>query len=747
VTGHGGLTIAPAVGTDRLEGWVDYLSTAMDPAWRALEWNPSTGLFTGDTNNPWTKATVCRIPACVSAVEVTNGMCTSCRGAMRAAALPPDEWEATFVPGYRRLPAVDPASMNRDEVPTWAWGTIGRLSRNQFSLAGLQPVVQAEIIYGLQQRDLQHIILAPGVVRRMALLLSPNMETLLELPEEFITALPAVLAGILRGIVLHVQRLDGGFRGTDFTQGDVWSPALIGLMSAPNRQYLASFGTVDFRAIRQVWLRDLVKQYARAIRPSASDLNRIVGCAALASQVLLKLPSGEHPEQLGLAEMSAIVDGFRVSTGSNGRPHSQSHRIALLGHWRRTIEFCRQAGLMDHIPGTFSINPRFHRIVRRQIREDEIGRAIPEHLIAQLDASLGLLAAQSTYHQGGWVAENFGEMYVVIYKLLRDTGRRPNEVVSLRRTCLEWVNDKPTLIWDNHKLGRLGRRLPIHTETATTITTWLERRAALPPTPGAEEWMFPAPGARNRPRDGHIRSQFYVSNMWRQWVDAIPELLDVGLTTDGQPRHIDRVKLTSYGLRHAYAQRHADNGTPVDVLRELMDHRSVETTMGYYTVSLARKRTAIETVSAFTVDRHGTPAPSADPTTYQRDSVSVPFGNCTEPSNVKAGGQLCPIRYQCAGCNFYRPDPSYLTAIESHITALGADRELATATDAATWVISNLQEQIGAFTAVAHAMRDALALLPPREQNEIEEAAAILRRDRAGTRTFIPLATVQRGRD
>ena len=41
-------------------------------------------------------------------------------------------------------------------------------------------------------------------------------------------------------------------------------------------------------------------------------------------------------------------------------------------------------------------------------------------------------------------------------------------------------------------------------------------------------------------------------------------------------------------------------------------------------------------------------------TAYQMRSVAVPFGNCIEPSNVKAGGKACPIRFQCAGCGFYR---------------------------------------------------------------------------------------------
>jgi integrase len=41
----------------------------------------------------------------------------------------------------------------------------------------------------------------------------------------------------------------------------------------------------------------------------------------------------------------------------------------------------------------------------------------------------------------------------------------------------------------------------------------------------------------------------------------------------------------SVRLPHTYAQRHADNGTPVDVLRQLMDHKSIQTTGGYYTIT------------------------------------------------------------------------------------------------------------------------------------------------------------------
>lgn len=124
--------------------------------------------------------------------------------------------------------------------------------------------------------------------------------------------------------------------------------------------------------------------------------------------------------------------------------------------------------------------------------------------------------------------------------------------------------------------------------------------------------------------------------------------------------------------------------------------------------------------------------------------MSVPFGNCTEPSNVKAGGGHCPIRFQCAGCSFYRPDPSYLPALEEHVASLRADRETARAMTAADYVIANLSAEIDAFTRVAEQMRRRLVQLEPDERAEVEEASRILlRRARAARR--LPLVASSAG--
>ncbi|MEV6886202.1 hypothetical protein [Streptomyces sp. NPDC051135] len=119
--------------------------------------------------------------------------------------------------------------------------------------------------------------------------------------------------------------------------------------------------------------------------------------------------------------------------------------------------------------------------------------------------------------------------------------------------------------------------------------------------------------------------------------------------------------------------------------------------------------------------------------------MAVPYGGCTEPSNVKAGGS-CPIRFQCASRGFYRPDPSHLSASEQHTNELRPDRETAQAMDAADFVITALTTQNTAFEQVTDQMRRSLAPLPAAERAEIEKAAAVPRRARAGSsHTLLPL--------
>ena len=57
----------------------------------------------------------------------------------------------------------------------------------------------------------------------------------------------------------------------------------------------------------------------------------------------------------------------------------------------------------------------------------------------------------------------------------------------------------------------------------------------------------------------------------------------------------------------AMPERQADAGVPIDVLAELLDHRSYSVTRGYYRVGEDRRRhrAAVDQVTALSFDRHG----------------------------------------------------------------------------------------------------------------------------------------------
>ncbi|MFF1920502.1 tyrosine-type recombinase/integrase [Streptomyces sp. NPDC058221] len=614
-------------------------------------------------------------------------------------------------------------------------------------MSKVSSAVRQEMLYGLQQRDSAGISLVPQRVRRIVAGLPSGIGSLLDLDERFVSGLPAAAAGVLNGILLHVRRARVEFEGVDPTAGDVWECALVGLRAGRGRKYVAVHGDIDFRPVRQKWLRELVKEYGRTARPSVLDLRQTVYAATIASAALASRPHGDVPEQLAMADMTAVVDMFRITKRpEDGHDYSTSHRRALLRSWRAFLEFARQAGMMDHVPGGFALNPRYHTIAAVEVSEDDIGRAVPEHTIAQLDACIHLLGTSTAYESGGWSSADFARMYQVVYAVLRDTGRRPGEVTSLRRDCLEWVDGKPTLVYDNHKRRRHGRRLPVSEVTARAIEAWQKELDRLPAVPDCEQWLFPSPGQRNRPRRGHLTAAQFCSRIFRDWVDElIPDLVDERLDDSGEPLAYDRTQIVPYGFRHAYAQRHADAGTRPDVLRELMDHRSLDVTMGYYKVSLTRKQEAVKTVAKLAVDRHGAPRGFEDSLAYEVESVGVPYGGCTEPSNVKAGGGHCRIRFQCAGCDFYRPDPSYLPALEQQIADLRADKEAALAMDAADWVVRNLDDQIRAYAKSADEMRRKLDGMTPEERDTVESASRELRKARSAA-AFIPVQALTAGR-
>src|ERR1700741_2934242 len=96
------------------------------------------------------------------------------------------------------------------------------------------------------------------------------------------------------------------------------------------------------------------------------------------------------------------------------------------------------------------------------------------------------------------------------------------------------------------------------------------RAPSAPPPPAPRQWLFPSPLLRSRQARGHLTASC-VGVAFRAWTRSIPKIDGELLGPDGTPLPFDRSLITPYVLRHSYAQRHADAGVPVDVLKDLLD--------------------------------------------------------------------------------------------------------------------------------------------------------------------------------
>ena len=241
------LTVAERV--EERPDWVDHLTSLIDPDWRRAEWDSSTGIFTADPTNPMSKVFGCRVAGCAGWSAHSISLCSGCRKRSLRFAGTVEEFSA-----LERPPA-------RKDMTT----------RLTVDLSSLAPAVRAELIFGIQQRDHDQIVFAPLVLRRLLASFPDDLASLLDLPDRFAAALLPSMAGLLRGVLGHVRRAHARLRRIDPTADDVWDSALVGLTAGSNRQYRARSGTVDFRPVRQSWLRRIVKDYGRSIRPSAKS--------------------------------------------------------------------------------------------------------------------------------------------------------------------------------------------------------------------------------------------------------------------------------------------------------------------------------------------------------------------------------------------------------------------------------------------------------------------------------------------
>jgi integrase len=512
-------------------------------------------------------------------------------------------------------------------------------------------------------------------------------------------------------------------------------------------------GTDPTRPITQPWLRQAAKAWAAEalIRMTTGPVRAVIGAVGLWSEHLARRPdSGADPAVLTHRD----IESFLARLGPLKQPGtlSAASRDRTIHQVAKFLRDCREMGLAR--PGRELAALAGDVVIRAAERpagtraDDEVGKALPDAVLAQLlvPDSLALLE------------ELAGPTLRAAVELGVGVGRRTAELCSLAFDCVDYdqhpdpggARRRPVLVHDMPKVDKFGCRLPIHDREVAIISAQQARvRAAFPATPTDRLALFPRP--LKNPDGTHPLGTAHLQRAMHQWVEALPRLDAPERDAAGQPIAFPRDTITPYAFRHSFAQRHADAGTPLDALKELLGHDTVRTTLGYYRVTSKRKREAQDRLGPLQVDRAGrlvrpgiNGLAEAERLGDDIGQVAVPFGICTEPVNVAAGGHSCPFRHRCSGCEYFRTDPSFQPELSAYLAQLLADRErLATAVpQLAEWARRDAApsvEEIDAVRRLVRANDEALAALDQDDRDAIEDAITTIRKHRATLNVTFPV--------
>jgi integrase len=632
-----------------------------------------------------------------------------------------------YVKAVKLNPSLDRELWNRT-APSIA-------DNNEVSLRGLHSRVIAELLYGIQERTHGGAKTRYRLVRQLCDALrserATSVQDLVEHDELSRLLVNRDSRALLGTIARQAHRL--GLTPETERRKDVWDLAVFGQP-----------GKLKFTEISQSWLREGAKRWAvddipRRRGPNVGDAIKfkMQSIELLSDSLRLqRQDKGDVLTTLGHQDLTAFCNRMAYLQGQGTisaymcSKHMRNLRQVLTR--MRTMGLTRTSEPLYGLPDDFAV---IRDYLPDRPEDAEVGKDLPVDVMRHLCANLPNLE-ETTSPQTRAAVE-----------LLIDTGRRPGEICNLRFDCLRQDSDGNTvLIYSNDKSYRQDQELPVGPATAAVILAQQERvRAQFPDTALAELRLLPS--SHMNPGGRKSMGQDRLGTRHRDWVATLPDVglpcvveIDGTLVTKIQP--FDKSRAFLYAYRHTYAQRHADAGVDVTVLKELMGHRLLSTTQSYYRVGQERRRETVERVTTMQFDRHGdrvwrqaTAMLDSERLRRAVGEVAVPYGGCSEPSNVAAGGQDCPLRFRCIGCGHFSTDISYLPDLERYVADLLRHRERVLASvDADQWAKSEAMPSDHEITRVRRLidrMKGDLDNLTREERAQIEEATTLVRHGRA----------------
>ena len=508
--------------------------------------------------------------------------------------------------------------------------TMGQL---RFDFRGIRPGIQLELQYALQCKVDERKGKATPVLFTPLLneLRSTTATSLLERSADDwlagmgrLTNAYCSFKALVRFTIRCLQDVRDGSGWDSEYPRDVWELRRLNMARAHGN----IAGQIRFTEIPQPWLRDLAKRYTR-MRLSAGLCVSSVQLGRNAIVSLAVFVEERCPGSRSAAILTReLLEGWLARTAQ--QMSSVASRKGYLSGLRGFLTAVRRHCWAPSLPSSAALHPEDFP------RKTAMGsRFLSEFVMAQLEDEANLARMPQGH-------------YELITRVIIGTGLRQGDARQLAFDCL--IRDPvgaPYLRYTNHKMKREAV-VPIDHKLADLIVGQQQRVRTEFPQPTI---LFPRPSAN---LDGLLPlGQVSLNGMMTKW------LLDCDVRDEtGRPAHV-----TPHQFRHTYATRLINRNVPLEVVRRLLDHSSMQMTAHYARLTDHTVREQWE--KARKVDIRGQEvvvdgqSPLGDAAWMKhnlgRAKMALPNGYCGLPLQ-----QTCPHANACLDCAVFITTPEFL---------------------------------------------------------------------------------------
>jgi len=287
---------------------------------------------------------------------------------------------------------------------------------------------------------------------------------------------------------------------------------------------------------------------------------------------------------------------------------------------------------------------------------------------------------------------------VAIYKLARETGWRGTDILNLRyNNCLEQIwNSKENkynyyLCGEITKTGIAELKVPIHEEIAHMVENLIQNvKNKSTEQNNPKQYLFNTYQGRSKGRP--IRQLKVVLNV-RKMIEE-KNILDV----NGEYYHFKM-----HSLRHTRAKEYIEQGLGIEIVQQMLGHRSLQMTVHYATVSeniLYEKWKSTEKLQLFKVNNDTKQFEKIDIENEQNDkmvryeyvkenldAVKVPLGVCFKSKKIQCKNQI----NQCLECASFCTSVEHIREYENEIINVKKQIEIAKNIGRTDWIEKNTE--------------------------------------------------------